>query len=42
MQFFAHQSHPYIENRFINEQLPIHLADVKTTLLSNLNCFQHA
>ena len=30
--------HPYIENRFITKRLPIHLADVKNTLLSNSHC----
>ena len=41
---FACQSrasvHLYIENWFITERLPIHLADIKT--LSNSNCSQHA
>ena len=33
---FSHVNlvHRYIENRFITERLPIHLADVKSTLLS--------
>jgi len=35
---FSHVNlvHRYIENRFITERLPIHLADVKSTLLSIL------